>query len=289
MMRKWKKRMCQLALVITLLGTVTVAATEVPTSEVQTSEVTAENNVYDDANLLTDAEIAELNAQILNLKNLTDWDVFAVTTNDANGKSAMEYADDFYDERTEVDSHGVLVLIDMDNREIYISTYGEAIRYLTDARIERILDEGFYYVSDGEYYNCFNAMLSVVREYYKDGIHQDQYNYDVDTGAISEYRSITTMELGATVLVGALVAAGIYFGVTKSYSIKGGKYEYPYMKYSKIDIIEHEDRYIRTHTTHHRIERNTSSGGGRSSGGGHRSSTHRSSSGRSHGGGGRKF
>ena len=84
------------------------------------------------------------------------------------------------------------------------------------------------------------------------------------------------------------VGVVIYFSVAKSYSMKGGRYEYPYMKYAKLDLTAHEDYFIREHTTHHRIQTSSSSGGGgRSSSG--RSSTHRSSSGRSHGGGGRKF
>ena len=38
---------------------------------------------------------------------------------------------------------GLALLIDMDNREITVSTSGIAIRYLTDERIENILDAGY--------------------------------------------------------------------------------------------------------------------------------------------------
>ena len=135
MMRKLKELFAFLMLVF-LIGTpVCVSAA-------------AEGDVYDDAGLLTETQIEELNTQITAMKEKTGWDIFAVTTSDAQGKSAMAYADDFYDGLTTEDSDGILVLIDMDNREIYLSTCGKAIRYLTDSRIDSILDDGFDHVSN---------------------------------------------------------------------------------------------------------------------------------------------
>ncbi len=274
MMRLWKKLMAAVLLCMMFVVPVTIGATE--------------SYVYDYAGLLSFDEIAALERQIVDMKEKTDWDIFAVTTYDAEGKSSVAYADDFYDERTSEDSDGILVLIDMDNREIYVSTSGKAIRYLEDNRMERVLDEGFYYVSDGEYASCLSVMLSMVEDFYDSGIPQDQYNYDVETGAVSEYRTLTWMEVVPVLLLAVGVGLAIYIIVVKSYSMKGGRYDYPYMKYGKLDLIEHEDRFIRQHVTHQRIQTSSGSGGsGRSSSG--RSSVHRSSSGRSHGGGGRRF
>ena len=279
MMKIWKKMMAAILLGVMLATPSAVSATE--------TESIVENYVFDYAGLLSLEELYELETQIADMKEKTDWDIFAVTTDYAEGKSAMAYADDFYDERTAEDSDGILVLIDMDNREIYVSTCGEAIRYLTDARIERILDDGFYYVSNGEYASCLAAMLSTAEYYFDAGIPQNQYNYDVETGAVSEYRVLTWMEVVPVFFLAVIVGLAIFFGVKKSYSMKGGRYEYPYMKYGKLDLTTHQDQFLRTHTTHHRIQTSSSSSGGHSSGG--RSSTHRSSSGRSHGGGGRRF
>ena len=131
-------------------------------------------------------------------------------------------------------------------------------------------------------------MLSTAEDFYDSGIPEDQYNYDVETGAVSEYRTLTWMEVVPVLLLAVGVGLAIYIIVVKSYSMKGGRYDYPYMKYGKLDLIEHEDRFIRQHVTHQRIQTSSGSGGsGRSSSG--RSSVHRSSSGRSHGGGGRRF
>ena len=301
MIKIWKKMVTAILLCMLLVVPVTVGATEnaISDTEVVATEITiteaeksdavnaAEGYVYDYAGLMSGEEITELEIQIADMKEKTGWDIFAVTTDYAEGKSAIAYADDFYDERTAEDSDGILVLIDMDNREIYVSTCGEAIRYLTDARIERILDDGFYYVSNGAYASCLSAMLDKAEVYYDTGIQQNQYNYDVETGAVSEYRVLTWMEVVPVFFLAAIVGFAIFFGVKKSYSMKGGRYEYPYMKYGKLDLTTHQDQFLRTHTTHHRIQTSSSGSGGRSSGG--RSSTHRSSSGRSHGGGGRRF
>lgn len=307
MMKMWKKIITTVFVSALLLAVVTVGATEtelldtgvmgtevsgteipvIENVETEVAEVT-ESYVFDYAGLMSEDEIAALEMQIADMKEKTGWDIFAVTTDYAEGKSAMAYADDFYDERTAEDSDGILVLIDMDNREIYVSTCGKAIRYLTDARIERVLDDGFYYVSNGDYASCLSAMLSTSEYYYDAGIQESQYNYDVETGAVSEYRTLTWMEVVPVFLLAVVVGLAIFFGVKKSYSLKGGRYEYPYMKYGKLDLTEHQDQFLRAHTTHHRIQTSSSSGGSSRSSGG-RSSTYRSSSGRSHGGGGRKF
>ena len=290
MMKNLKKIVTAILLGVMLVTSITVGATENVGAEVAETEAQGivENYVFDYAGLLSLDELFELETQIADMKEKTGWDIFAVTTDYAEGKSAMAYADDFYDGRTAEDSDGILVLIDMDNREIYVSTCGEAIRYLTDARIERILDDGFYYVSNGEYASCLSVMLSTAEYYYDAGIQESQYNYDVETGAVSEYRTLTWMEVVPVFLLAVVVGLVIYFSVVKSYSLKGGRYEYPYMKYGKLDLTSHQDQFLRAHTTHQRIQTSSSSGGSSHSSSG-RSSTHRSSSGRSHGGGGRKF
>lgn len=281
-MRKiWKSLSALLCICMMIAVPVAAGAAESSDSGIQSF-------VYDNAGLLSVEEMASLDEQISEMQEETGWDIFAVTVDDTNGKSSMEYADDFYDMRTADDSDGILVLIDMDNREIYVSTCGKAIRYLTDVRIERVLDAGYTYVSDGDYAACLSAMLQKAAYYYEAGIPENQYNYDVETGAVSRYHSLTWAEIIPVLLLASGAGIGVYVFVIRSYSLKGGRYDYPYVKYGNVTLTEREDRFIRAHTTHQRLheDRGGSGGGGHSSG---RSSTHHSSSGRSHGGGGRKF
>ena len=181
-----------------------------------TMNVLAESDyVYDYADLLTTEEEAELQNYAENFRGNWNMNFLVVTTNDAEGKSSMEYADDFYDARFPESSEedGMIYLIDMDNREIYLSTCGEAIRYLTDSRIDHILDEAYNCVADGDYYGTFVTFFDETDYYLNQGIPSDQYNYDVETGEKDYYydsyeapKRITLMEF-VIALVAALAAA----------------------------------------------------------------------------------
>ena len=150
MMKKRKKQIMRLVVIFTLVLSIPVKAMAAEVLVVETTEqqsVEVERNVleedvmepvvYDYAGLLTETEILDLEMQITSLKEISEWEVFAVTTSDAQGKSATVYADEFFDERTPVEADGIVVLIDMDNREICISSAGMAERYLEDIRSSR--------------------------------------------------------------------------------------------------------------------------------------------------------
>lgn len=249
-----------------------------------------EGNVYDDASLLTDSEIRTLNEKITALEEESGWNIYAVTTADAGGKMATEYADDFFDVHSPEQEDGVALLIDMDNREIAISTCGIAIRYLTDDRIDDILDEAYNDVSDAAYGDCLDTMLSGVEGYYHAGISEGQYNYDTETGKVSVYRTLTLTEALTALLVAAAAGVVVYVSVLGKYRLKFDTYKYEFRKNGRVNLRVKNDRFINQTVTQRRIPKQTSSSGRssthHSSG---RSSTHRSSSGRSHGGGSRKF
>ncbi len=252
-----------------------------------------ENYVYDHADLLTVQEEEYL--QNLATKHAEQWNMnfLVVTTDDAEGKSAKEYADDFYDAQFPDDSEedGILYLIDMDNREIYLSTYGLAIRYLTDERVDNIFDEAFEYVADGDYYGTFVAFFDETDYYLNRGIPENQYKYDVEAGEIDYYQEPKRITFGEFLfaLVVALIPAGITISVIKAkYQLKFEDFHYDAYTDSDVQLSVKSDQLVNKFVTHRRIPRNNESSG-RSSGGGSRSSVHRSSSGRSHGGGGRKF
>ncbi len=243
-------------------------------------------NVYDDALLLSEEEAATLSEEIDALEEKTGWVIFAVSTEDAQGKSAMAYGDDFFDNNTAEDASGVVFLIDMDNREVWISTCGEAIRYLTDKKLDNMLDNCYGYVSEAEYFSCFEAMVNDVEYYYDCGIEEGQQNYDVETGAVSRYHGISLMETGVALLLA--VGAGIlFFGfIVGKYRLKFNTDTYDFRRYGKLNLTNQVDHLVNVTHTQRRIQSSSGGGGGSSSG---RSSTHRSSSGRSHGGSGRKF
>lgn len=124
--------------------------------------------VYDDAALFTQDQAALLQEEILQFRADYDLDLAVVTTSDAKGKTAKEYADDYYDDNgfgVGEDYSGALFLIDMDNREAYISTCGSAIDLLTDARIDAVLDDAYEGLSGQDYFASAQAFLAGVTEY----------------------------------------------------------------------------------------------------------------------------
>lgn len=264
-------------------------------------EASAETKyVYDQADLLTDEEELEFQSYAEVMKETWEMNFMVVTTDYAEGKSSMEYADDFYDAHfpEESEADGILYLLDMDNREIYLSTSGLAIRYLTDDRIDSILDEAFEYVAEGDYYGTFQAFFDETENYLYQGIPEEQYNYDVETGEMDyyddseEYSSPMRIDIYEFLFAffAALITSVITVLIIKaSYRLKKYK-DIEYNAYTDGEIVlsAKSDRLINTFVTHRRIPRNDESSGGSRSGGS-RSSVHTSSSGRSHGGGGRKF
>lgn len=245
-----------------------------------------EGNVYDDAALLTETEIDALNDDILALQEASGWNVYAVTTADASGKSAMAYADDFFDEHSPEQEDGVVVLVDMDNREITISACGDAMRYLTDERVDAILDDAYADAGNDAYGDCLDTMLDGIAGYYDAGIQSNQYNYDTETGAVSRYRTLTLTEILIALVIAVVVGAIIYGVVVGKYQLRFGTYQYDFRESGRVDLRVRDDHFVNQTVTHRRIPKENTSGGGGSSG---RTSTHTSSSGRTHSGGSRKF
>ena len=162
--------------------------------------------VDDQAGLFSQEEEQELTDRIVELTADWNMDFVVVTTEDAEGKTSEEYADDYYDYNGYAED-GALYLIDLDNGSVWISTAGKMIRYLTDERIDGVIDAGYDNLKAKNYADGILEMLNETESYLEDGIPSDQYNYDTETGKISRYRSITVYEaIGAAVI--ALLCGG---------------------------------------------------------------------------------
>lgn len=250
--------------------------------------------VSDLAGLFSEDEIDCIDAAIRELKSGTDMDYLVVTTDDAEGKTAREYADDTY-EASGLGTHdnysGMLYLIDMDNREIYISAEGDMMRYLTDERMESILDNAYKEVADGNYAESALSVLENTGYWIEKGIDPNQYNYSSETGEVDPYfqrKAFPVLALAFGAVAGLIAALATFFGVKGKYQLTFKTYHYPLSEKSDLHLTVSEDRLVNQFVTHRKIPKNPppSSGGGSSSG---RTTTHRSSSGRVHSGGGRKF
>lgn len=258
--------------------------------------------VYDQAGLLASSEITEIEDQLTSLRKSMNFDVVVVTTEEADGKTAQEYADDFFDDGgfgTGIKKNGILFLIDMDNREIVLSTSGDTIRIFTDRVIDTMLDDAYEGVSQGDYNASVQAFLKDTEYYGAKGIQAGQYNYDTETGKVSVYRSIRWYEFLIAFVVSAGVAASVCMGVKHQYQMEETKgqtanHNLAYRADSHFVYGNRTDNLVNKYVSSRIIPRNTGSSSSRGGGSSHsssagRSSTHHSSSGRTHGGGSRKF
>jgi len=243
--------------------------------------------VYDGANLFTEEERLTLEKEANNLSNEYNMDIVIVTTNDAEGKTSREYADDFFDYSgfgVGEDRDGILFLIDMDNREVYISTSGIAIRYLTDYRIEKILDKVFDEgLLDGDYFGATMAFINGARTYLEAGIPKGQYNEPE-----SKPKEITAFDIVISIAGGLIASLIFYFTVKSRYKTPRTYGGFSFSNNSIVNFMPTEDRLISSFVTHRVIPRASKTSTAHKSST-VRSTTHRSSSGRTHGGGGRKF
>jgi len=101
--------------------------------------------VVDLANVLSPADESALEQKATEIGAKFNMDLVIVTTNDTGGRSAMDFADDYFDYNgygVGDSRDGALFLIDFANRQTWISTSGDkTIEALTDAQIENILDD----------------------------------------------------------------------------------------------------------------------------------------------------
>lgn len=120
----------------------------------------AENSdrVVDNADLLTDAEEAKLEEQYAQIAEEYQYDIAVVTTNLLNGKSARDYADDYYydngygygDSRD-----GLMLLVSMEDRDWHITTRGKGEENFSSRDIDDISNAFLGNLSAGNYYEAF--------------------------------------------------------------------------------------------------------------------------------------
>lgn len=240
-----------------------------------------EQRVFDTAELFSDQEAAQLETAIAEVKADKEVDIVILTIDNADGKSAQTYADDFYDNGGfgfgGVEGPGILYLIDMDNRRMEISTAGTASTYFTDDRIETMLDKIYNDVSDGNYYDSGKTFIKYV------GLIMN-----LPPGEKIPNQPMTWVHI-LLCLVAALIIGTIIVLIMLLPSLRGGKVTVSgnnYFVNSSANIKNRQDIFVNKTVTRRHIERPKNNGGG---GGGGFSSTRTGSSGRSHGGGGRSF
>ncbi len=235
---------------------------------VSISVFAADVRVFDDAGLFTDSEVYEIQSKIDEMRNDYGYDFVVVTADNVNS-SSQAYADDYYDYNG-FGNDGFLYLIDMDNRKITISTKGIMIDYVTNSRLDKLLDVGFEYVSEERYGDSAYEVLELLDEFIDDGIPGKKPN------------SLTGLEIIISIGAGALIGFAVYYGIKSNYELKGSTYSYNFREKSTANITSSKDTYKNTTVVRRPKPKSNNDDN-------NHSDTHTSSSGETHGGGSRSF
>lgn len=262
-----------LSLLFTLLFCVTTTIPVFATSNLP--------RLVDNADLLTNKEESLLLSKLDEISDKHKVDIVVVTVNSLDGKSPMNYADDFYDYNGygfNESNDGILILVSMEDRDWWISTTGFGITAITDAGIDYISEQFLPYLSDGNYIKAFTTYANLCDDF----ITQAETGNAYDIGHMPKKPFNVARNLLIAVIIGFVIALIVVF-IMKSQlkSVRSQPAANSYVKKNSMNITERNDVFLYAHTDQRLRPRDTDSGGG--------SSTHSSSSGSSHGGGGGKF
>ena len=237
--------------------------------------------VVDMADLLNNSEEADLLSMLDEISNRQELDVVVVTVNTLDGKTPMDYADDFYDYNGYgfgENRDGVLLLVSMEDRDWWISTSGYGIFAFTDAGIEYISEKFLSDLSNDDYSEAFTKYAKLCDEF----ITQAKTGEPYDTNNLPKESFDVFTSLLISLVVGILVSlivTGKMKGKLKTVRMQPAAEEY--VRNGSMLVTESSDLFLYSHVDRRVKSKDNDSDGG--------SSTHTSSSGSSHGGGGGKF
>lgn len=240
--------------------------------------------VVDNADLIDDTQEQALTDTIAQIAEEYNFDVVIVTTNSLDGKTATEYADDYFDYTGYGygENHdGILFAISMGERQWAISTTGYGITVFTDYSVDLIGEQMVGHLSSGDYYGAFEVYVDMVEQTLKQAKNGAPFDIDNRNEIYDETTKfhIDPSTAVVAVVIGFILSTLIAFAFKKQLKTAVAQDSAAnYGKNQSLRFSRTDDVFLHTHTTRTKIESSSSSSGG----GG--SSTHTSSSGTTHGG-----
>lgn len=289
MNNKWAKRMLSIWIGILLL---------VPLQTINASSVDETKQlIYDEAGLLSSSQTETLNQRANEYSQRWDTDFIVYTSNNPAGTDVQVLMGDFYDDyelNSDVRNVSVVMLtLDMNNRELYVSGFYKGMEYVNNERADQIRDLITPSLSAGDYEQAFTKFLDKANEFM--GI-EPAPAYDPGSGSsgisspgvprtdytpASDDDEESIISNGWFQLIVSLAVGGIAVGIMAANA--GGRVtvnRFTYEDSRNSGVVSRKDQYIRTTVSKRKIERNTNSGGGGGggrTGGGHSHSGSRGS------------
>ncbi len=246
-------------------------------------------NLVDDANLLTEQEYDEVLEKLNSVSDKYSVNIAVVTVNDTNGLDIEAFADNYQEEHYSKEGSnepidGALLVIDMNQRQWYVTTYGEGVRAFTDYGIQQLDNELILYLQDGDFAGAFSAFANTADSYFE--AEREGEPIDYQSSSDSSPKGISTKGWIIRAVIAILAGFGLSFAVTGSMK-KKMKMVVPvndannYIDTDKSKLNRSSDRFLYHNLVVVPLPRDNGPKGG--------SSTHFSAGGFSHGGGGGHF
>lgn len=236
----------------------------------------------DQAGILTGTQYDDLLNRLDSLSEREKIDIAILiedTYSDYNYDDIVKFSDDIYDSLGYgygPNRDGVMLVLIMDTRDLYLTTVGYGIDVVTDAGRTYLFDQIKGYFSDEDYYNGFSAFIELMDDFIAKAKSGEPY----DTKNLPR-KPFSKSWLLISLIVG-LVASMIVVGSMKAKlrtarpALAAGSY----VRKDSMNVSLCRDLYLYRNVS--RTKRSGSEGSGGSS-------THTASSGTTHGGGGTKF
>lgn len=242
--------------------------------------INSSSKVYDFSKLLEEEEEEQLKKYAQKLSSFQNNSIVVVTISDLNSNSPREYADDFFD-YNEFGTDGIILLICLNSRDVYISTSGYGQIIFDEKRIDSILENIAPKLSNQKYFEAIEYFLQEVENNLKQGSSHSMKHCNI-INAYGDYRCKKEIPYLWILPICFIISLFITWICTRKYQkIRLATDAKIYLKKEEITLGKKIDKFLHTSTSRIPLPTNTSSN--------HGSKTHHGSSGSSHGGNGRKF
>lgn len=296
-MKKLIRRTLSLALALLLLAAFCSMSVFSTDSE---SGLSGNPLVVDHAGLLSDSEVLTLENRAASISLAHGCEVILLTVNGTDGKSPEQYAEDYYVDHNYgfgAEHSGIMLLLDMEERDWHIATRGIAIDAFHDDPTDFLVSRFLPDVSNGAYYDAFRTYQNYSEQFLGvfdqtlpqdavDKLNQEYSDYVNGTESKPNYvkKGILSVVLGA-------LAGFLPVGIQKSSlkTVRKRRDAAGYARPGSLNLNVNRDVYLYSNVTSHVIQRQTTSSGGGHSISSGSSSTHTHSSGATFGGHGGKF
>lgn len=213
--------------------------------------------IYDDAQLLTKDETAALEKLARELSKERNTAFVIVTLNGTEGKNIVQYMEDFYDQQAlgydQPHGNTAILIMDMQERDVYLAGFKKAEQYLDSGRLEMIRNKITPDLSEGEYYRAFSSFMNTAYDYMG-------YEPDVNPENILFK---WWFQLAASIIFAGIVVSLMAYRSGGRVTVNSETY----INKKKSAVISEHDQFIRETVTRVKKPSNSSNGGGGGGGG----------------------